>query len=307
MSRYLTAGLVNIDNIYSCSKQMEASSKLGGGAMFALSALRLWTDDPLLVSYVGQDFDEFFGDWMNANGCSTEGVCRVVDKTPRSHLEYQDNGTYIPRIKPSWYSGARMTPNIQLLQRHLNNDLAGVHIVSHSDAVFFEQLDHYRKLYGFRVGFEIGNAFDDPHVSEMIKEVTDNYVDFFSLSFTEAKEYYPGIRDVQDGVDMCLSLKCPVYFRLGEDGAYMTMNGNAYRFSMIDEFKTVDPTGCGNASTAAAFWALSENKSVEEAGIIAAVTASLNASYSGIIPVIQPWMRRRLQEYVSSRINSDMR
>lgn len=302
MKRYLVTGLVNIDNIYTPNKQRKASLRLGGGALFALSAFRLWSANPLLVSYVGTDFDEFFGDWMKRNGCSTEGVLRVVDKTPRSHLEYQENGTYVPRIRKSWFSGARMTPNIQLLEPHLSGQLAGVHVVSHSDAVLFEQLDAYRRKYGFRVGFEIGNSFDDPHVSEMISEVTDHYVDFFSLSLTEAKEYISGIRDERDGIEWCSSLRCPVYFRLGEDGAYVIKDGEAIRFPMIGDFNTVDPTGCGNVSTAAAFWAFCENKTIEEIGTIAGISAALNASYSGVIPNIEPWMSTQMQDYVNAEM-----
>lgn len=300
MRKYLTTGLVIVDQIIPYNPQQKPFSRLGGGAMYALSAFRLWTEDVFIVSFAGKDFDEYFGTWMRENHCSSDGICRVMDQTPQSYLSYQENGTYVPILSSKWFSAARMMPNIQLLEPYLSGDLKGVHVLSHGDAVFFEQLNKYREKHGFKVGFEIGNCFDSPCVPELIKEVTDQYIDYFSLSLVEAQTYFSDIRDEKDGLEMCLSLNCPVYFRMGEKGAYLTRDGKCYYFPMVNKFETIDPTGCGNVSTAAAFWALCEGKPPLEVGAIAAVTASLNASFLGLIPRIEPWMREKCQEYIQS-------
>lgn len=300
MKKYMTTGIVVVDQIIPYDKAEKPFSRLGGGAMYALSAFKLWTPDVFLVAYAGKDFEEYFGTWMRENDCSSEGICRVLDCGPKSCLKYQENGIYVPVLSSKWLSGARVMPNMQLLEPHLDGNLKGVHVVAHSDGVFFEQLNKYRKKYGFKVGFEIGNPLDTPEIPELIKEVTDKYVDYFSLSLVEAQAYFPDIRDKKDGIEMCLSLKCPVYFRMGKEGAYLTKDGESYGFPMADEFPTADATGCGNVSTAAAFWALCEGKSPLEAGAIAAVTASLNASYMGLIPRIEPWMKEKCLKYVEA-------
>ncbi len=295
---YLTTGLVNIDHITPYDREQEPFSKLGGGAMYALSALKIWTESAFVVVFAGRDFEDYFGDWMRNNNCSFEGINCVLDETTRAYLAYQENGTYIPILSSKWFSGARMMPNMQLIAPYLNASLKGVHVLSHGEAAFFEQLDRYRKQYGFKVGFEIGSPFDSPNVPELIKEVTDRYIDYFSLSLVEAREYFPDIRDEKDALEMCSSLRCPVYFRMGKNGAYYIENGKSSYFPMVDLFSTVDPTGCGNVSTAAAFWAFCEGKSPKEIGAIAAVSASLNAAYDGLIPKVEPWMREKCIEYV---------
>lgn len=298
MKRYLTTGLINVDYIMPYDKNIKPFSRLGGGAIYALSALKLWSEDPLIVGYAGQDFDEFYGKWMKDNGLSTEGILKVVDKTTRSLLLYLENGVYEPARVPKWFSGARMSTNIQMLEPFLNEDIKAVHVMTHSNIVFFEQLNVYRKKYGFKVGSEMANAMDTPNAEEYIRTITDKYVDFYSFSYVEIQEYVKGIRDEKDAVDFCLSLKCPVYFRMGTKGAYYMINGKAYYFPMTDLFENMDPTGCGNTSTAAAFWAQCEGKDPEETGAIASVTASLNAHYVGPVSKIEPWMKDKCEESV---------
>lgn len=297
--RYLTSGLVIVDEVYPYGASQPSFVRLGGGGTYALSAFRLWTDECALAAYVGADFGDLFGQWMQANGCTSECLQVVVDHTSKSHLAYQKNGTYIPLLYGGRRIGLYTSPNMQLMEPCLHSGLKGVHILMNGEVSFFEQLNRYRKKYGFKVGFEIANPPDAPSVAEMIQEVTSKYIDYFSLSFVEAQQYYPGIRDKQDALELCLSLPCPVYFRMGTDGAYMVKDGHAHLTAMVDEFETADPTGCGNTSTAAAFWALCENKSIEEIGVIASITASLNARSFGLIPVIEPWMRERCVKYVA--------
>ena len=77
-------------------------------------------------------------------------------------------------------------------------------------------------------------------------------------------------------------------------------------FHQLDDFGTVDPTGCGNVSTAAVFWALCENRPLEEAGLIGGISAALNASHYGLIPRITPALRQQCSEMLREKCGQEI-
>lgn len=302
--KYLVAGPVNIDRIFPLKngEYQTPHVEIGGGGMYALSGIKLWTDDCMPAAYVGTDYTAYYSKWFSENSILQDGMTVIFDQTVNTQLYYEPDGRYRIEWAPGDLGTGRATVNIQLLEPFLQQMVHGIHIVAHGNIVFFEQLDKYRKRFNIRVGYEINNQNEFyVNAPEFIETVTENYVDFFSLSYGELREYYPDTRDMKDALSRCMSWKCPVYLRAGTDGGYMIESGSCWHIPMIDVFGNVDSTGCGNTSTAAVFWALSEGYSARRAGIAGAVTAALNAAHNGLIDRITPALRCRCMELMMEK------
>ena len=45
-----------------------------GGTIYGLEGIRLWTDDCYMITKVGNDFDDYYGQWYQQNNISRWGV-----------------------------------------------------------------------------------------------------------------------------------------------------------------------------------------------------------------------------------------
>ncbi len=92
--KFMASGYVIIDDIeYADGKTIK--NRLGGGAVFAMSGMKLWTDDVLSVNYVGEDFVDYFGGWFGKNNIPLEGNRVRAKYTIHYRLVYAENGTYV--------------------------------------------------------------------------------------------------------------------------------------------------------------------------------------------------------------------
>ncbi len=69
----------------------------------------------------------------------------------------------------------------------------------------------------------------------------------------------------------------------------------------------MDPTGCGNSSTAAAMWAWIKTENPVMTGILANIVGGYNVSYKGVIDEFTPEMRRHAFELAISYYNDYMK
>ena len=303
--KYLVSGPVNVDKIYPLiqGKYGAPKTEIGGGGIYAASAIKLWDERCMPVVYVGADYAKYYAPWLRRNGFDTEGFVAAFDQTVQTQLYYQEDGRYTIGWQQGDLGTGRAAANIQLLQPYLNRDIKGVHLVTHGNAVFFEQVNQYRQAYNFQVGWEINNTqefyVDAPL---LIETVAQKYVDYFSLSYGELRGYFPDTRDITDALQRCASWGCPVYLRNGTHGAFLICNQECWKFPMMDDFGTIDPTGCGNTSTASVFWARCEGRSPEASGLIGAITAGLNASYYGLIPHLTNELRERCNQLLTEKL-----
>ena len=293
--RYLVSGPVNIDRIYPLingSYSQSYNEVLGGGGVYALSALKLWTDNCIPVDYVGTDFFEKYSSWFVENGIILDGMSAVFDETVKTLLYYQEDGRYIIKWKQGDLGTGRGTVNMQLLKPFLHEGIKGIHLVAHGNIALFSQLNEYRDRLGIKIGYEINNTNEFyVNAQGFIEEVTKKYVDFFSVSFGEMCGFFRDVSTIREAIKKCASFGCPIYLRAGIEGGYLINNGICWHIPMTSDFGSKDATGCGNTSTAAVFWALSEGYSEPMAGVIGSVTAGLNASHLGLIDRITGSLR----------------
>ena len=90
--KYLVVGPTIINDIIFADQSRK--DQVLGGSIFCVAGIKLWCDDCLYLSNVGEDFDRFYGDWMRANGCSTAGLRYILPHTWYTTLTYGDQGLH---------------------------------------------------------------------------------------------------------------------------------------------------------------------------------------------------------------------
>ena len=109
--------------------------------------------------------------------------------------------------------------------------------------------------------------------------------DIYSLNRFEAFVIF-GVDTDEEVIERIKALGKPCYYRIGTEGAYMITASDTVKIPMISVVprdEEIDPTGCGNSSTAAAMWAFCEGYDPLMIGLIAGVAAAYNVRQYG------PW------------------
>ena len=295
----MASGYVIIDDIeYADGKTIK--NRLGGGAVFAMSGMKLWTDDVLSVNYVGEDFVDYFGGWFGKNNIPLEGNRVRAKYTIHYRLVYAENGTYVcvpTKENPEAYTEklrALMDPDMELLQPYLA-DCAGLDVLFSADEHLFREMDLYRQRYGFKVMWEYSDfrAASYNKIETLFRCL--RYVDMFSINGFESQELF-GISDEMQLVSFFKKFPVPVFFRVGEKGSYYKQDGKALFFPIIRAEGKADPTGCGNTSTSAVLWAYASGHSMKDIGLIGTITATINAQHMGLIGDYTPQLRQQAHD-----------
>ena len=295
----MASGYVIIDDIeYADGKTIK--NRLGGGAVFAMSGMKLWTDDVLSVNYVGEDFVDYFGGWFGKNNIPLEGNRVRAKYTIHYRLVYAENGAYVcvpTKENPEAYTEklrALMDPDMELLQPYLA-DCAGLDVLFSADEHLFREMDLYRQRYGFKVMWEYSDfrAASYNKIETLFRCL--RYVDMFSINGFESQELF-GISDEMQLVSFFKKFPVPVFFRVGEKGSYYIQDGKALFFPIIRAEGKADPTGCGNTSTSAVLWAYASGHSMKDIGLIGTITATINAQHMGLIGDYTPQLRQQAHD-----------
>lgn len=293
--KYAVFGNLMLDNIYfsdgSCS-----CNQLGGPAPFALSGIKLWTDDCVLGCNVGVDFDATYGPWMRQNRLSTEAIKAKTDRCTYTRLGYFDNGTYgqtdfCPSFTPeelmAFIQGRdymAVTPE-DIAAVVSGGDVKGIYIVRDCDLTFWRQLKAIKERDSFSVMWEIENDRAIPENLDRVREILQA-VDVFSCNVQEACNLF-SVGTEEDALDQLKKLDVDmIVFRVGAKGLYTIAKGQSWFHASLPNNGVVDATGCGNSSTGSALWGYCETHNPVAVGIIANIASSLNLRYRGVIPDI---------------------
>ena len=159
----------------------------------------------------------------------------------------------------------------------------GVYMVSNMDRVTWAKMAELSRRDGFKVMWEIELVGPYPDKLRNVSEICAEAVDLFSINIAEAQNLFDCegdeacIRGLQQlDVDMTL-------FRVGHRGAYVVTKEDVIYLPPAPG-PVVDPTGCGNSSTAAALYAYCQGEDPLMVGIMANVTSSINIRQYGVIP-----------------------
>lgn len=289
--KYVIGGNVMLDTVRFADGTEHTQESIGGPATFAYSGVKLFTDDVMQCSRVGEDYHPLFDPWMEKNGVESKGFRVVTERCNHSYLVYNEDTTYsFDKTKvgdisflSEWTQnqGYMKTSPADFGDFTCEGDTKGIYLAQNYDRVFWDQLGVIKNRDGFKVMWEIEGPSSQYQYLDKVMHACQ-YVDIFSLNIEEAQNLF----DVQ-GDEACIQKlqALPVdftLFRVGERGLYAVTKDHAYYLPPAPG-PFVDPTGCGNTSTGAALYAYVEGYDPLMIGIVANVASAYNIRQFGVI------------------------
>ncbi len=256
-----------------------------GGAVYCVSGLLPWTQDVLYVSGVGKDFSEWYGDYFKINKLGYEGLKYSLPKTNYNIVEYADDGQWheYSIYSPTYFEDHKEDISIEIEDFiHLVDDTSkGLYTESRVSESFWKNIHVLKEKFpNLKIMWEIPT--EDALIEERRAHAIQNIdnCDMFSINLPEAKALF-NLKDETACIKTLLTLNKPVFFRVGEKGAYLLMDDKALFLQSIGASKAIDPTGCGNISTTTAMFGLCEAYTPQRILAMANITAYYNTKQYG--------------------------
>lgn len=305
---YIAYGAVITNRLLHTDKPC-ISDIMGGSGLYSFSALRMCTPKAMLVAGIGADFDMYYGPWMEKNGCVREGLKRNMERTAYNELVYSPDGTYVeysiygPDCEKET-NKKMVLPGQDLLP--FLGDAKGVCINVAIDNEMSRMLADAKKAHPFQVMWEVPASAIGELTEIFAKSGPEGLkqrlsaVDIFSTNKPESFTIF-GVNSIEDAVDQFRKLGIPVYYRVGTKGVYMICGEEtAYvpMVSLVPREQEIDPTGCGNSSTAAAMWGYCETGDFLKSCIIGNVMAAYNVLQYGPYPNLTEQTHAQMMAHV---------
>ncbi len=277
-----------------------AMGVLGGGGMYTVAGMRIWSEDVGLLASVANDFDEGI---LAGLALHFDGLRRGPRLTPRAWQLFEEDGhrTQIPRIpEADWAVQLSWPDKLPELARELG--LQAIHLLSRGlpgNAETIAQL----AAAGVRVSVEpvIEEGMDAAHVERVLASLP--YVEIFSPGLPELRVLMgdtPPRRALPALAERGPAL---VALRMGAAGSlvYERASGRFLRVPAAPA-RVLDVTGAGNAYAGGMLVGWCESGSLEYAAACAAVSAALVIEQIGpptITPALLADARRRRDELLA--------
>lgn len=305
---YLVYGSVITNRlIFTDGKRMD--SVMGGGGFFSFAGLRMCTPSVEFVAGVGPDFEDYYGAWYDLNGCCKTGLVRNMRRTCYWQLTYAPDGTYEehsiygPEVtKEDWKNMALAPEDFP----PIGEDTKGVYFNSNITPELGDMLLKAKKDHPFKVMWEVpasqiaglGEIYAKDGMEGLRRRM--EAVDILSTNKPESFAIF-GVSTVEEAIRAFQELGLPCYYRVGTKGAYM-IEGDEVAYvpmvSLVPREKEIDPTGCGNSSTAGAMWAYCEGFDLLKTCIVGNVVAAYNVQQYGPYPDLREHTFREMMEHV---------
>ncbi len=286
--RYLVIGPTIINDIVFADQSRR--DQILGGSIFCVAGIRLWCGDCLYLSNVGEDFHRYYGEWMRANSCSTEGLRFNLPHTWYTRLTYGDQGLH---SEESIYGPEEEMLLEQLdtidaghIAAHCGEDTRGIYVEASESDPLWDSLDLIRrdgKQARFMWELPTSAAMDPNRRAKVLDTISK--VDIYSLNLPEAMSLFQVQRE-EEVIEAIISLGTPCFFRVGKRGSYMIQDKTACFEPSLTVGPVVDATGCGNASTAAALYGWCENLPPRKIARLANISAAYNLLQYGPYPAV---------------------
>lgn len=268
----------------------------GGATLFALTGIQLWTDEVLLCGGFGADYMDHMGEWLLRNHVNRCGFNVRDPKNPLNYMYYRDEGGWDSKTLYGNEHYDRLTcdPETDHLRDFLS-DTVGLCTFRGDDPDFYRQIFALKDEFSFKFGWEIKGNFAVPEQMPKIRKIL-NRVDAFSINQPEAYTLFQVDND-QDAIAAMQALCLPlVIFRVGKRGIFILKEDAVLFAPSFKKYPVVDVTGCGNASTSAAFYAWCEGMDIYDIAACANVTAGQNLRYYGAMELTTENRQTALEE-----------
>ena len=298
--KYIAAGSVITNRIWYKDGHL-VDGVMGGHGLFGYEGMALGSPDTLFVSTVGPDFDDCYGKWFDDNGFSREGLSFRCEKTLYNELVYMEDGTFVeysiysPKIAKTDESVApvRVDDYAKFLP-----DCKGMYLMILPKGDDFKRFIELKKQYGFKLMWEYTTGKLLTEGKEAVFDFINDYADVYSLNRPESYQLF-GTQNEKESIKKIMELGKPCYYRVGSKGAYMIKDGKSTFVPVVNivpHDQEIDPTGCGNSSTAAAGWAFFEDFDILMNCIWGNVVAGYNVRQYGPYPEINEKVRKEAMD-----------
>ncbi len=276
--RYIAAGISILNDIVH-EDGAKTVGILGGCGIFAWSAISLFTDSCVLVTSGGDDFFARYGPYLDRNGCSREGTYITMPHTHHTRLVYSRGGKWTE--ESIWgddyfaVQSENCRTSLKKLAPFLSEETRGIYLDSNAFEGIFSEMERIRRLApNARILWEPPTmSSKDPSLRETVRRnilLTDAY----SMSLDEASAFF-ATDDEKELIARIIELGRPCFLRRGVGGASWIENGSVTDAPAFILREGIDPTGCGNTSSAASLYLWREGYGREDIVRYANAAASL--------------------------------
>ncbi len=284
---YIVAGPSIINDIQ--DNTGSTVSRILGGSVYCVSGLLLWTQKVLYVSKVGSDFYAYFGNWMECNRVPSAGIIPVLPHTHYSLLKYNSSGEYSEQSLYGKEYEEYAYPASRLhgadIAKHCSESTKGIYIEVNENEEIWYELPIIREKTQALIMWEVPS--DSVSTSDRREKTLEriHLSDSFSINIPEGIKLFQ-TSNREELLQRIRALSVPCFLRAGAEGSYwISPEGICFAPSILIG-PIVDPTGCGNASTAAALFAFAENLPPEDIPRIANISAAFTILQYGPFPKI---------------------
>lgn len=285
--KYLVSGASLVNNLVFTDGR-KVTNILGGCGFYAYCGCRFYEKDSLFISGLGEDYNDYYGPWFDKNEVSRDGIVIAGKRTKNTILTYDENGDY---TEVSAFSDEEMLSDSSKaicaddVIKHIGPDTKGMYL-------FGQWQNRLGGCYeaahekGVKVMWEV-----TPVTYLGIEEYYDEFMDYvekcdiYSFNRFEAFVIFHVDSD-EEVIKKIQEIGKPCFYRIGTEGAYMVTKDECYKtpmISVVPREEEVDPTGCGNSSTAAAMWAFVEGYDPIMIAFLSSVCSAYNVRQYG------PW------------------
>ena len=273
--KYVVVSAVVTDEIHFPDGNVKIAP--GGAGFYALCGLRLWSDQVVAVTGIGEDYEKLHGEWYRRNHISMEGF-RIKDaRSPYTIVEYFPDGERIE------------TPALGL-EHFRSLETTGEEVVPYLDSAEGNKKDSSCKIM-----WEIAADAAQKENLETVRKIAGQ-LHAFSINMTEAKSLF-GTSDREQIIEELRSWGLELIFlRQGAKGAVMITADEVVEVLSQPDVQVVDATGGGNSSTGAVLCGLVEGRSPEICGRMGSISAAMCISQYGVPEEITEEMRKEAWE-----------
>ncbi len=301
---YIVAGYNMITDIYYPDGRVEKASP--GGSFYSAAGIKMWRDSVAYIGTAGSDFNDYYGRFFSDNEIPTF-ISEVLPKTLSYDLMYAQDGSWTEKCSYGEEFEAmakdigRITP--EMFAPHCDENTKGIYIEASLSAKIADNFPEVKKLIpDGKLMWEVNteDLFDPTKKEAIIERI--NQVDIYSVNFHEAKAFW-GVESLEEVIFEIRRTGKPCFLRLGEKGAGMVTEEYAVFAPPVNVEKSVDPTGCGNCSTAASLIGFAEGLDPFEGVMMANISAGFNALQVGPWPQVDENTRKAAYEMLEKAKN----
>jgi sugar/nucleoside kinase (ribokinase family) len=275
--RLVGIGAIFIDDIVLPSGQTHMG-QLGGGVVHALMGASIWNERPGIVATVGQGLPTESAERLHRH-LDTRGLVRLDIPQIRAWQLFEEDGT-----RRELYRVKETLPFIRGAQpEHFPADYAqsqGFYLLQGT-----EEIRRWRNaLTGFVLWEPLQQIMTAENALSIRAVLRDCHIDVISPNLVEAQAIY-GEHSPDDLVNAMLAdgAQC-VALRMGTLGSIVAnQDGKRHHIGAVSGSSIVDQTGAGNTYCGGLLAGLIQKKSLQEAGVMAAVSASYCLEQVGVL------------------------